>query len=275
MKNILIVTPLAALAFAAPAQAATAYMSGVGGTLPGYSTITGPNGERVSTSWPIFGGDERISWNNISQQSAVNAQIAWLEAHQGEDNTLWTYSATSNAINEAARLRPDLFTRTTVIALAPPKATSVGYYPVPTPSTFRQYQVIVNGDSVADENGTSLSTHTGGYKNLNLQTAVPTKSSVLGDTNTTRSYYNKPGTTTAAPSGFRLFDMRTWFKKAATTTDPALGRAVPVDSDQAHPSRPLSATERPSAAERKAEKREARQAARAERRAVHAADAES
>ena len=200
MKTALISAAVAAMAIgtAVPADAATAYMGGLLGTQPGFSTITGPNGERVNTGWQVFGGNERIGWDNFSQESAKNAQIAWLEAHQGEQNTLWVYSATSNSINKVAAERPELLANTTVIAIAPPKATSLDYAPVPTPSTFRQYQVIAKGDSVADEGGTSFSTHTGGYKNLNLQTATPVSSSTVPGTNTTRSYYNRPSAPTKA-----------------------------------------------------------------------------
>lgn len=259
MKHTLIAVPLAALTLAAPAEAATAYMSGLGGTQPGYSTITGPNGERVNTGWRIFGGDEQIRWNTVSQDDAVRAQIAWLEQHQDEDNTMWTYSASANAINEAARLRPDLFTRTTVISLAPPRPGSLDYFAPPAPSTFRQYQVIVTGDSVADPTGKSFDTHLNGYRNLNLQTAVPTSSTVLHDTNTTRSTYTRPAKT----SSFKLLDMRTWFAPKNT----AVGRAAPLDTEETQLSRSVSAAERPTAAER----RKARQAERAERAEKRAA----
>lgn len=199
----------AALLSAGQAQAATAYMGGLLGATPGYSTITGPNGERVSTAPTWLGGDERVSWNNISQTSAVNAQIRWLEQHQGEQNTLWVYSATANSINKVAATRPELLANTTVIAIAPPRAGSLDYAPVPVPSTFRQYQAIVDGDSVADEDGTSFDTHTNGYRNLNMQTATPITSTVTPGTNTRRSYYYRPGTSpaTTAPTS-------TWAERA-------------------------------------------------------------
>lgn len=217
----------AAILGAAPANAAQAYMGGLFGSTPYYSTITGPNGERVNTGWTIFGGDERVSWNNISQQSAVNAQIKWLEKHQGEQNTLWVYSATANSINKVAATRPELLANTTVIAIAPPRAGSLDYAPVPTPSTFRQYQIIVDGDSVADEDGTSFSTHTNGYRNLNMQTATPISSSVTPGTNTTRSYYQRPGassksSTVVEPAPAKL----TWAEKVAQSRAKRAERAA-------------------------------------------------
>lgn len=195
---VLLSASMFALAPVGGAFAATAYMGGLGGSTPYYSTITGPNGERVNTAPTWLGGDQRVSWNNISQESAKQAQIKWLEAHQGESNTLWVYSATANSINKVAAERPELLANTTVIAIAPPKAGSLDYAPVPAPSTFRQYQVIAEGDSVADEDGTSFDTHLNGYRNLNLQTATPTKRSKLDGTETTRSYYERPARTTYA-----------------------------------------------------------------------------
>lgn len=216
---VLLATGAVAMSAMPEASAADAYMGGLFGTTPGYNTIIGPNGERINTGWTLFGGDERISWNNIGQSSAERAQIKWLESHQGEQNTLWVYSATANSINAVINSRPDLFVNTTVIAIAPPKAGSAGYQQVSAPSTAKVYQVIVDGDSVADEDGTSFGTHTDGYRNLNLQTATPISSTMLGGTNTKRSYYQRPGTTTVTPKPkFNLFDIRTWFVPKAKTT---------------------------------------------------------
>lgn len=256
---------------AAQADAATAYMGGLFGGTPYFSTITGPNGERVNTSWTIFGGDERIQWDNISQASAERAQIAWLEAHQGEQNELWVYSASANSINAVANTRPELLANTTVIAIAPPRAGQPGYQQVQPPSTAKIYQVIVDGDSVADEDGTSLNTHTNGYRNLNMQTQQPVSSVVLNGTNTTRSYYQKPVSTT---SRFNLFDMRTWFKPRATTAQVSADAAEVETADRggAVDAKPTKSEQRKAERAEKAEQKRADRAERAERKAAERAE---
>ena len=229
---------------AAQADAATAYMGGLFGGTPGYSTITGPNGERVNTSWTIFGGDQRISWNNISQSSAERAQIAWLEAHQDEQNTLWVYSASANSINKVANERPELFANTTVISIAPPRPGNPVYQQVQAPSEVNMYQVIADGDSVADEDGRSFGVHLWGYRNLDMQTEAPASSEVLEGTDTTRSYYRDSSSKTAKQS-----------TAAAEVKEP-------THAEQRRAARAERVEARKAA---RAERAEARKAARAER----------
>ena len=236
------------LALAPGAAAATGYMNGALGTSPGYSTITGPNGERCSTGCAKIPG-----YDGFTVQSAEAGLIKWLEAHPDEQNTIWTYSATSQAVINVANDRPDLFANTTVIALAPPKQGSIGYEQVTAPNPVRMTQAIVKGDSVADPAGSSFSTHLNGYRNLDLRN--PSSSTPIEGTGTVRNFYDRPVST--APR-FNLFRPSTWIPK--TTAQPA---ATTAKVEQ--PSR------REIRAQKRAERRERAAEARAERRAARAA----
>lgn len=282
MKTAIVSTAIAGGLMLAPvAQAATGYTNGIGGIGPQWTTITGPNGEKCNCGF-LRPGERIVPRNNFSVESYEAAQIAWLEAHQNEDNVIWTYSASSQSIVNLAEKRPDLFTRTKVIALAPPKAGSLGYNQIDGPNAVDMTQVIVKNDSVADENGTSLETHRTGYNNLNMQTQQPVSSSTLSNTNTKRNYYEKAPTTSwlAKLFGFRSTKSTSSAQQTQSVTESSTEKQTTESATQttsgsdqnSSSTNSGSARAEKSGANDRAERRKARRGARAERRAQRSSE---
>lgn len=255
--------------FAPSAYAATGYTNGIGGIGVDWTTITGSNGEKIT------GSDQRIKPKNAySVDSYKEAQRAWLLAHPDEDNTLWTFSESSQSVIELMNENPELFTRTKVIILAPPKEGSIRYSDVVSPNAIVAEKIIVRGDSVADSSTgrKSLNTHLTGYNGLNMQTQQPISSNTIPGTNTSVKLYDKPSGT----GKFNLFDMRTWFKPKATvqkeeTVVNSLNSPKGMREFGDHPpKKPSARAER--RAQEKTEQRKARQGARAERRAQRSSE---
>lgn len=277
MKKTVIVSGMLAggLMLAPVAQGATAYTNGIFGIGPQWSTITGPNGEKCNCGF-LRPGERIVPRNNLSVQSYEAAIITWLEDHQDEDNVGWGYSESAQAWINVAEKRPDLMQRTTVINLAPPKAGSIGYNQIDPPNNVNMYQIIVKGDSVADEAGTSLEKHRTGYNNLNMQTQQPVSSTVLEGTNTKRNYYEAPVRTNWLAN---LFKPKTEVqklesglspntKKMVTETSETMsqGSLLTTKSSQSDSPKKTEAG-RVSMKQKLSESREARQVAREERKA--------
>ena len=115
------------------------------------------------------------------------------------------------------------------------------------------YQVIADGDSVADEDGRSFAVHLWGYRNLNLQTEVPASSEVLEGTNTTRSYYRDSSSKSAQRSTAAEVD---------EVEEPTRSEQRKAERVERRAERKAERAER---REQRAERREQRAAARAER----------
>lgn len=222
MKRTLTAAGLAALAMAtaAPAIAATAYMDGIGNVGPKWATITAPGGQTCGT------GCSEIRYDYISTQSAAKNAGAWMDAHNTPDDVLFVYSLSSTGAIDARAARPDW--QGTIVALGSPakpnngaNAFQGGRAPLNVgggPVDF----VTVQGDSVAlpATSGSSVTTHRSGYDNRNFAAETPVSDKQVTPTVRDRVYAKPPS--------------RSWLAslfKPASTTKVTAARAATAELD--------------------------------------------
>jgi hypothetical protein len=190
ITQAILVAGSAAVVFAPMAHGAQAYMDGVLNIGPGWSSITGPNGEQCRT------GCTEIKYNYFTQTSATNAALKWMDANNTEDAVLHVYSLGSVGAVSARVLRPEW--KGTIVAYGSPAkpnngaSYAQGGRPVLDVSTGGEVVFVsVQGDSVAYRKG-SLSTHLNGYRKRDFSAETPVKVTEPGEVVDDYEYPTKP-----------------------------------------------------------------------------------
>ena len=281
MKHTIVATALTGVALftAGQAMAAQAYMDGLLNVGPGWSTITMPDGSTCAA------GCTEVKYDYFTQGSATRAAGAWMDANDNPDAVLYTYSLGSIGAVSALATRPDWQGK--IIALGSPArdtTNSAANGGRPWSEHGDVTFVSVKGDSVAYPGG-SFFTHMWNYRNRNFATETPVAVNNPTEAVEDREYATtapRPAPSTATPVTkvrFNLFDMRTWFKPASHY-ETAADRAAATEAASSPTAARTAVTEandtevaadRPTAAERRAERKAANAAKREERREAKAA----
>lgn len=222
----------AAVVLAPAANAADAYLGGLMGFVPAYSSMTGPTGQKCNPGATC----QRIRWDNISVQSAERNIADWVADHPGT-NTIWTVSESTPAVVAYVNAHPE--DRNTWILIGSPAKPGNGNTVLAGGGTVTNLTADLTfvsnvKDSVAlpGQPGTNFTTHLTGYTNLDMR--YPTTSRTIG--NTKDNVYSTPKGTANAHTG----------------TDPASTLRSRIQERRAE----------------RVERRETRQERRAERRAA-------
>jgi len=184
MKKVLVTLPMAAAAAlltATPAVADVAYMTGLFGAKVNYASIVAPPGQGCDPR----GGCRLIPYANFSPSAVsitrgAEAIESFVAAHPGQ-NTIWTYSDSTDAAIEYVNTHPNDTTTQFYLLGAPStpgNATITGTHPTLQSGahpnvTFvvRQYDIVADvpaGTANFARYNLSQSVHRGGYDNLNL-----------------------------------------------------------------------------------------------------------
>lgn len=192
MKKIIATSAVvAALATAAPAQAADFYVRGLLGGTPGFGTMTGPQGEKCKTGWG--GSCKGLSYNNLTAESAEKAIAKAVAEHGKSGNTFWVYSLGSNGAILYLNKNPD-DQNTWIMVGSPSKPdngnTQWNYIPLEN-ATANVTFVTKQGDSVSQPNAKrkSFLTHMFGYRELDAR--YPASSYTVEGTNTKDNVYGE------------------------------------------------------------------------------------
>ena len=184
MKKVLVTLPMAAAAAlltATPAVADVAYMTGLFGAKVNYASIVAPPGQGCDPR----GGCQLIPYANFSPSAVSITRGAeaienFVAAHPGQ-NTIWTYSDSTDAAIEYVNTHPeDTTTRFYLLGApsTPGNSNITGTHPTlgsgaHSNVTFvlRQYDIVADvpaGTANFARYNLSQSVHRNGYDNLNL-----------------------------------------------------------------------------------------------------------
>ena len=191
---------------AAPALAGVAYMDGLFNVGPGWSTITGPNGEKCGA------GCTEVRYDYISGPSATRAAGKWMDANNTPDSILFAYSLATDGTTDARAARPDW--QGTIINLGSPahpengRTAANGGRPVLDVAGGRVEYIKATGDGVTEKSGGVDAEHLNGYRGHNYQTETAL-SSVTYNGNVRAQEFSPTKPATAAPAKL------TWAERSA------------------------------------------------------------
>ena len=153
------------VASASPAMAATAYLNGLFGVGPGFSTITGPEGERCTHDCV------RLRYDNLTDESAARALEKFVDENGNSGNTIFAFSLGTNGVLKHLAANPE--DRNTYILLGSPSApNSANPMAVPIPETEADVSFVTrSGDAVPQygQKGITVDAHVNGYRYLDLR----------------------------------------------------------------------------------------------------------
>lgn len=243
---------VALLALAPTASAEVAYMSGLFGVKPDYSTITPLKPADVCDATCHY-----IKHDNISVQSGTRSLGAWLGEHGAGPDTVWTYSQSAASAMDYLSTHPNDLSDQWYL-LGTPKSAARQGFSLPAGDYSNVTFVVVEGDRVATGKGTWRA-HVRGYDNLDLNN--PKSSSVDPTTGATTLYFAAPTTTTRIRNSSR--EDTQWAGSETSLTSAAERQTLRQQRQEQRQERRESRQE--ARQERREERREARQERRQER----------